>query len=106
MVGIMSKKNSWAWLTGWGLVDPKGGGHGELGTAVLIPAGSVANWKEAFGHYMAVSSAPSGKPVVHYIGAGWTASGDFPTPQSWWGYLDAMAQRIDAPLRVSIVPAS
>jgi hypothetical protein len=39
--------------------------------------------------------------VVHYIGAGWTDSGDFPTPQSWWRYLDEMAQRIDAPVRVS-----
>ncbi|HTE44463.1 MAG TPA: DUF4861 domain-containing protein [Gemmatimonadaceae bacterium] len=102
MVGAMSKNNAWAWLTGWGPVAPSNGGHGEMGTAVLIKASTVANWKEAFGHYMAVSSATSGKPVVHYIGAGWTDSGDFPTPQAWWRYLDDMAQRLDAPVRVSI----
>jgi pectinesterase len=101
MVGVMSRNNAWAWVTGWGPVAPNGGGHGELGTAVLIPTNSLANWKEAFNHYLAVSSAVSGKPVVHYIGAGWTDSGDFPTPQSWWRYLDEMAQRIDAPVRVS-----
>ena len=101
MVGVMSNNNAWAWVTGWGPVAPNGGGHGELGTAVLIKASSLANWKEAFNHYLALSSATSGKPVVHYIGAGWTDSGDFPTPQSWWRYLDEMAQRIDAPVRVS-----
>jgi pectinesterase len=101
MVGVMSRNNAWAWVTGWGPVAPNGGGHGELGTAVLIKTSSLVNWKEAFNHYLAVSTAPSGKPVVHYIGAGWTDSGDFPTPQSWWRYLDEMAQRIDAPVRVS-----
>jgi len=106
MVGTMSKNNAWAWLTGWGPVAPKSGGHGEMGTAVLLPRAAVSDWKEAFGHYMAVSKATSGKPVVHYIGAGWTDSGDFPTPQSWWKYLDKMAQRIDAPVKVTIMPAN
>jgi pectinesterase len=39
--------------------------------------------------------------VVHYIGAGWTASGDFPSPQSWWNYLDERSIRIASPVRVS-----
>src|SRR5258706_10103905 len=102
MVGVFSNNNAWAWLTGWGIVDPKNGGHGEMGTAVLLPRGAVSDWKEAFNHYFAVTKATSGKPVVHYIGAGWTDSGDFPTPQSWWTYLDAVAQRIDQPVRVTI----
>jgi pectinesterase len=102
MIGTMSRNNVWAWFTGWGPVAPKSGGHGEMGTAVLMPRAAVSDWKEALGHYMAVSKATSGKPVVHYIGAGWTDSGDFPTPQSWWAYLDEMARRIDAPVRVTI----
>jgi len=40
--------------------------------------------------------------VVHYIGSAWTANGDFPTPQSWWHYLDAMAQRIESPIKVTL----
>ena len=104
MIGAMSKNNGWAWLTGWGPVTPKTGGHGEMGTAVLLPRASVLDWKEAFGHYLAVSKATSGQPVVHYIGSGWTGSGDFTTPQSWWNYLDEMAQRIDAPVKVTIMP--
>jgi pectinesterase len=105
MIGTISKNNAWAWVTGWGPVAPKSGGHGEMGTAVLIPRDAVLDWKEAFGHYLAVSRATSGTPVVHYIGAGWTDSGDFPTPQSWWHYLDEMAQRIEKPLTVVIEPA-
>jgi pectinesterase len=102
MIGTMSKNYAWAWLTGWGPVAPKSGGHGEMGTAVLLPRSTVADWKEAHGHYLAVSHATSGKPVVHYVGAGWTDSGDFPTPQSWWKYLDETAQRLDSPLKVTV----
>ncbi|HVD61032.1 MAG TPA: DUF4861 family protein, partial [Gemmatimonadaceae bacterium] len=32
MRGTESNEKSWAWLSGWGPVDPKNGGHGELGT--------------------------------------------------------------------------
>ena len=101
MIGIVSKEQKWAWLTGWGPVAPKNGGHGELGTAVLLPRDRVTDWKEAFNHYLAVTHAKSGEPVVHYIGAGWTASGDFPTPQSWWAYLDNFAKRLASPLKVT-----
>ena len=31
-----------------------------------------------------------------------TASGDFPTPQSWWTYLDTFAQRLAAPIAVTM----
>lgn len=101
MRGTESKAQPWAWLTGWGPVDPKNGGHGELGTAVMLPRDQVSDWKEADNHYLAVSHARSGQPVVHYIGAGWTASGDFPTPQSWWAYLDSFAQRLASPIGVT-----
>lgn len=102
MTATFSRNNAWAWLTGWGPVAPKSGGHGEMGTAVLLPRAAVTDWKEVHGHYLAVSHATPGAPVVHWIGAGWTDSGDFPTPQSWWRYLDEMAQRIETPVRVTV----
>lgn len=103
MRGTESKDKSWAWVTGWGPVAPKNGGHGELGTAVMIPRETLRDWKETKDHYLAISSAKSGVPVVHYIGAGWTASGDFPTPQSWWAYLDTFADRLANPIKVTIL---
>ena len=102
MRGTESKDKKWAWLSGWGPVAPKNGGHGELGTAVLIQRDVLRDWKENRDHYLAIGSARSGAPATHYIGAGWTASGDFPTPQSWWAYLDSFADRLVAPIRVTI----
>lgn len=102
MTGTESKANEWGWLSGWGPVDPKDGGHGEMGDAVLLPRTRITDWKEAVNHYLAISHATPGVPVVHYIGAGWTASPDFTTPQSWWAYLDSFAQRVAAPIRVTV----
>ncbi|HVF40937.1 MAG TPA: DUF4861 domain-containing protein [Gemmatimonadaceae bacterium] len=101
MRGIESSAEEWAWLSGWGPVAPKNGGHGELGTAVLLPRSRVKDWKEIKNHYLAISTARSGEPVVHYVGAGWTASGDFPTPQSWWAYLDNFSRRVASPIKVT-----
>ena len=96
-----SRDRSWGWLSGWGPFAPKSGGHGELGTAVLLPRQRILDWKETATHYVAISRAASGQPVVHYIGAGWTASGDFPTSQSWLRYLDQSAMRLGSPVTVS-----
>ena len=97
-----SKYESWGWLTGWGPLVFQGVRHGELGTAVLLPRGRITAWKETPTHYLAISHATSGQPVVHYIGAGWSASGDFPTPQSWWGYLDQFSMRLGSPVKVRL----
>jgi pectinesterase len=104
MRGTESKDAPWAWLSGWGPVSPKNGGHGELGTAVLVPKDHLVDWKEIHDHYLAIGKARSGVPVVHYIGAGWTASGDFSTPQSWWAYLDNFAARLATPIKVTTSP--
>jgi pectinesterase len=101
MIGTFSRNHPHAWVAGWGPVAPKNGGHGELGTAVLISRDRLTDWKEAHNHYLGVAKATSGRPVVHWVGAGWTASGDFPTPQSWWAYLDRFAQRLAAPIKVT-----
>jgi len=102
MRGTLSAAKSWAWLSGWGPVAPKNGGHGELGTSVLIPRERLRDWKETNNHYLAIGAARSGVPATHYVGAGWTASGDFPTPQSWWTYLDSFADRVASPIKVTL----
>jgi len=101
MRGTESRDKQWAWLSGWGPVAPKNGGHGELGTAILIQRKSLRDWKETGDHYLAIGTAKSGQPATHYIGAGWTAGGDFPTPQSWWAYLDTFADRLASPIEVT-----
>jgi pectinesterase len=101
MIGTMSKANTWAWLTGWGPTTPKKGGDGETGTAFLLPRARVRDWKETGDHYLAVTYATPGVPVVHYVGAAWTMGGDFRDVRDWWRYLDDKAQRIATPITLS-----
>lgn len=105
LIGSTSRVRSWAWLTGWGPVDNKmgEGGHGELGTAVLLDRSRVLDVKETDDHYVLVATARSGQPVVHYIGAGWTGSRDFRDVEDWWTYLDEYSRRLGAPLKVTVV---
>ena len=100
MVGTMSKTNSWAWLTGWGPTTPKKGGDGEIGTAFLLPRQKVREWRETNEHYLAIGSATPETPIVHYVGAGWTLSGDFRDVRDWWRYLDEYALRLASPMRL------
>jgi pectinesterase len=102
VVGLESKAQPWAWLTEWGPVLPKDGGHGDLGIAVMLPRDAVVDWKETNDHYFAVSRARSGEPVSYWTGAGWTDSGDFRDVRDWWTYLDQWAQRLATPIKLTI----
>ena len=102
VVGSASKANPWAWMSVWGPVSPKDGGHGELGTAIMLPREAVLDWKENENHYFAVSRTQSGTPVNYWIGAGWTDSGDFRDVKDWWKYLDEFAQRLASPIKVAV----
>jgi pectinesterase len=104
LIGSTSRSRAWMWLTGWGPVDNKygEGGHGELGTAVLLERARATDVKETDDHFFVVASAKAGVPVVQYIGAGWTGSRDFGSVEDWWKYLDEFSRRLAAPLRISI----
>jgi pectinesterase len=105
-VGSESSAQPWSWLSEWGPVDHKNGGHGELGTGILIQRNELRHWKEINDHYFAVSEAKSDQPVVEYVGAGWTGSGDFADVRDWWKYLDEAAARIASPIRLTLGSAT
>jgi pectinesterase len=102
LVGSNRRGAQWGWLATWGPVERKNGGHGSLGTAVLMPSASFTDVAETGDHYLAVATARSGVPAVQYAGAGWTASGDFRSVEDWWRYLDTFAERLANPIRVAI----
>ncbi|HEU4560001.1 MAG TPA: DUF4861 domain-containing protein [Longimicrobium sp.] len=105
LVGSTSRVGAWGWLATWGPVERKNGGHGELGTAVLMPKERITDIRELNDHYVLGATARSGVPVVHYIGAGWTDSGDFRTVEDWWRHLDRASERLANPIRVTVAPA-
>jgi pectinesterase len=102
LVGSNRRGAQWGWLATWGPVERKNGGHGSLGTAVLLPSAQFTDVAEVENHFLVSSTARSGVPAVQYNGAGWTASGDFRGVEDWWRYLDAFADRLANPIRVTI----
>ena len=102
VVGLESKAQPWAWMTEWGPVLPKDGGHGDLGIAVMLPRDQVSEWRENEDHYFLVSHTRPGQPVSYWIGAGWTDSGDFRDVREWWTYLDQFASRLSSPIKVTV----
>jgi pectinesterase len=107
VVGSTKQANDgWAWLSTWGPVDRGAGGHGDLGGATLVDREHLVAMRETVDHYLALLTAAPGGTVTQYVGAGWTASGDFESVQDWWAHADTFAQRLQAPLRVSVLPAS
>ena len=105
LVGSTSRAGAWGWLATWGPVERKNGGHGQLGTAVLMPRDRITEVRELADHFVLQATARSGVPVVHYVGAGWTDSGDFRSVEEWWRHLDRLSQRLAAPIAVAIDPA-
>jgi pectinesterase len=103
--GVVSSSrpgDAWTWLAMWGPVERKNGGHGELGTAVIVPADPLDSITREGRHDLAVMTAKPGEPVVSYAGAGWTASGDVDSVEAWWAHLDAEVARLSAPVVVTV----
>jgi hypothetical protein len=77
--------------------------NGELGTAVIVPAG-FTGFAEDERNLLALARAEPGKPLVYYAGAGWSRAGEFTSKQAWLDYLAAMAARVRSPVRVTFSP--
>ena len=92
------------WLSTWQPVEKANGGHGELGLGLLLDRASLVELKETNDHVLALATARPEQPAVHYIGAGWTASGDFDDVRSWWRVLDVLAARLASPIKVTVLP--
>lgn len=102
LIGSHRRGRAWGWMATWGPVERKNGGHGHLGTAILLPAEQFVDVTEIENHFLLNTTARSGVPAVQYAGAGWTASGDFRSVEDWWRYLDAFAERLSTPIRVTV----
>ncbi len=103
--GVVSSSrpgDAWTWFAMWGPVERKNGGHGELGTAVIVPTAGLERIAREGRHDLALVPATPGEPVVSYAGAGWTASGDVDSVEAWWALLDAEAARLASPVVVTV----
>jgi len=110
------------WMTYW---QPEDKPKGRIGTAVLLPKGSVEEFTNdnknssdslihavvqqpivegasAIRSLLAITKVQVEKPFIYYFGACWDRSGDFTNAEQWENYMKQFAARRDAPLKVTL----
>jgi len=119
--GLAVQNQNEGWMTYW---QPQDFAKGITAVAIVLPKGSVQSFtndnpnlpasafkapahtikegQPAIRDLLAITPAEVGKPLVYYLGAGWSESGDFLDAKSWTDYVRRFAERRDAPLRVTI----
>jgi Domain of unknown function (DUF4861) len=86
------------WLRTWETLK----GNGQLGCAIIMDPAVIAEITEADGNYLVAARVPREGPAVYYAGFGWDKSGDFGGVDDWERYVDQSAQRLRAPVAVSL----
>ena len=95
--GKFTKDEAGIWMSYW---EPELAPNGSIACAVIIPEKQAAGFADAGGDFILLGKTLPGQPFVHYLGAGWSKSGDFPDPAAWENYVRDYARRLHAPLVV------
>jgi unsaturated rhamnogalacturonyl hydrolase len=95
--GRLTKDEAAGWMSYW---EPENAPNGHTACAVIVP-GQATHATVAAGDAVLLGRAQPGQPFVHYLGAGWSKSGDFADAQAWEDKVRNVAARIATPLRVS-----
>jgi hypothetical protein len=116
---VFSSDSDGGWMTYWQAPDRD---RGSIGCAVILPAGTAHQFAvedasvpaidpekqlkpgieglPPVGNHVGLTSASVGAPLVYYLGAGWSRSGDFESAEAWNEYVRRFSERLKAPLRV------
>jgi hypothetical protein len=89
-------------LTQW--VEQKS--KGAIGTAIIVPRAAFQGYAEDARNRLILVKANSGQPLRYYVGAAWSKAGDFSTAEEWNAYVAAWVARLQAPLTVTVAPAT
>ena len=95
--GKLTKDEAGTWMSYW---EPELAPNGCIACAAIIPDQQAAGFAETAGEHLLLGKALPGKPFVHYLGAGWSKSGDFPETAAWENYVRGFARRLQSPLIV------
>jgi hypothetical protein len=77
--------------------------NGAMGTAVVLP--NASGYAEDALNHLVLAQATSGEPVRYLAGAAWSRSGDITSAEQWKAYVGAAAQRLKAPVTITLAPA-
>lgn len=84
-------------LRSWESLDD----HGKLGCAIIVDPAQLSGFPEDSKNFMATMKIPENRVVSYYAGFGWSGAG-FATPEDWGRYVADFAQRVRAPLQVTV----
>ena len=76
--------------------------NGELGTALIMPAGSFVGFAADTLNELILAKATTGQPLRYYAGAGWSKAGEFKSQTDWNAYVAACAARAAAPIKITV----
>ena len=76
-------------------------GQGKLGCAVIVDPSTLAGFTTDTSNLLATVKIPSDRVVAYYAGFGWSEAG-FPTGADWDRYVANFAERVKAPVEVTI----
>lgn len=80
----------------WGPVGNQG--TGELGTAIVSPAGQSVSIDEDDNHHFLHGSVPVDAPFIHYVGSCWTDAGWCDDLEAWEEMVREFRAELDSPV--------
>jgi hypothetical protein len=95
--GRLVRNEAAGWMSYW---QPEKAPNGHTACAVIIPGQRTTAGTDGEDALLMGRAMP-GQPFVHYLGAGWSKSGDFPDAAAWEAKVANVAARVAAPLKVS-----
>jgi unsaturated rhamnogalacturonyl hydrolase len=87
------------WMRVWEPLD--GGKAGNLGTALVFPAGTHLQQRDTDLDYLVVSNVARGR-LVYYAGSAWDRAGKIRDKAAWAAEVESFASRLAAPVKVSL----
>jgi hypothetical protein len=79
-----------------------GGKGGNLGTAIVLPAGARLEEHTTDLEYLVVTNASASGRLVYYAGSAWDRAGRIRDAAAWAAEVQGLANRLAAPVKVSL----
>lgn len=79
-----------------------GGKAGNLGCAVVLPAGARMEEHHGDLEYLVVTSVPASSRLVYYAGTGWDRAGRILDQAAWAAEVHSLAARMAAPVKIGL----
>jgi hypothetical protein len=87
-------------LRTWEPLD--GGKSGDLGCAIVLPAGTRIEEHHSDLEYLVVTAVPASGKIVYYAGSAWDRAGRIRDAASWAGEVLSLSSRLAAPVKVTL----